>query len=381
MRVDRSFSVGFTHRVRFTRDALDGANATLAEAFAPDSRSRAVAFIDRGLADATPGIADRLREYFAAQRLRDPRLPDLRAVELVVGGEATKSTTDTVDQVIAATHRHGIDRRSSVIAIGGGAVLDAVGFAATIAHRGVRLVRLPTTTLSMDDAGMGVKNGINRFGKKNFVGAFAVPWAVICDECFLGTLPLGHFLAGFSEAVKIACLKDPALLARLERDAPRIRARDLLAAMPIIERSAELHLAHITDGGDPFELAQARPLDFGHWAAHRIEALTNFAVSHGDAVSIGIALDCEYAVRSGILAAPVAARVRALLTALGLPTWHACLADQSHLIEGIEEFREHLGGHLNITLLTDIGSFTEVHEMDPRLVADAATALAPRAVR
>jgi 3-dehydroquinate synthase len=385
--IDRPFQVDFTHRVRFTRNALDTNNTTLAAAFSESSgeergiRRRAIVFIDSAVAAAHPQLDQRLRDYFDAHASMGGAMPEIRAVEAIVGGEACKNDNRAVERVIAATHEHAIDRKSFVVAIGGGALLDAVGLGAALAHRGVRLVRLPTTTLAMDDAAMGVKNGINRFGKKNFVGAFAVPWAVVCDESFLASLTDGHWRAGFSEAVKIACLKEPELLDQIERDADAIRARSLDRASPVIRRSATLHLAHITQGGDAFELAQARPLDFGHWAAHRIEALTRFEVSHGDAVSIGIALDCEYAVRAGMLAAPIAARVRALLDRLGLPTWHPILADQAQLIEGIEEFREHLGGRLNITMLTGIGRSTEVHEMNRELVASSAQALAPSVVR
>ena len=383
MRMDRPFSADFVHRLRFTRDALDPANPALGEVFAEPAhadsghapRRRAIVFIDQGVANTHPNIEDRISEYLGAQARHGVRVPEVRGVESVAGGESAKNSSQVVEQVLSATDRFGIDRKSFVVAIGGGAVLDAVGFAAATAHRGVRLVRLPTTTLAMDDAGMAVKNGINRFAKKNYLGVFAVPWAVLCDESFLTTLSDRAFLCGFSEAVKIACLKDPALLAQIERDAPAIRARDLTKAMPIIVRCAELHARHITDGGDPFELSEARPLDFGHWAAHKLESMTNFEVPHGEAVSIGIALDCAYAVRAGLLAEADAARVTRALLALDLPVAHEALNNADELARGIEEFREHLGGRLNITMLTGIGQSVEVHSMDHALIALAAAGL------
>lgn len=387
MSLDRPFHVDFVHRVRFTRDALDPGNPDFAEAFAEPTvedgvpRRRAIVFIDDGILRCTPDFPEKIATYFGAQARLGLPVPEIRSVEAVPGGESAKNSNDAVEQVLGAIDRWGIDRKSFVVAIGGGAMLDAVGYASTIAHRGVRLVRLPSTTLSMDDAGMGVKNGINRFGKKNFVGAFAVPWAVLCDEQFLTTLADPHYLAGFSEAVKIACLKDPGLFARIEQDAQAIRARDLAKAMPVIRRSAELHLSHIADGGDPFELSEARPLDFGHWAAHKIESMTGYEVTHGEAVAIGIALDCQYAVLAKVLAAPLAARIESLLHALGLPTWHRCLEDIDQLVRGLEEFREHLGGRLNITLLTGVGASTEVHAMDHAMIARAASSLAVRSVR
>lgn len=378
MSLSRSFDVAFQHRVHFTRDAFDPNNSVVADVLAQSAERRLIVFIDDGVHAAHPELGDRLANYLGARARAGDALPDLRMVEIVPGGENAKNSIGVYEQVLTATDRHGIDRKSFVLAIGGGAMLDAVGFGATLAHRGVRLVRMPTTTLAMDDAAMGVKNGINQFGKKNFVGTFSVPWAVIADELFLPSLTDQHFLSGFSEAVKIACVKDAALFDQIERSVTGIRSRDLAVAMPIIARSAALHLDHITQGGDPFELREARPLDFGHWAAHKLESMSGSTLPHGEAVSIGIALDCEYAVRTGVLDAAVAARIRACLRSLALPTWHPLLAQTDQLARGLEEFREHLGGQLTVTLLRSIGTATEVHAMDHAIVAASARALEPR---
>jgi 3-dehydroquinate synthase len=375
-RIDREVALSFAHRVRFTRGALDPANATLREALSSDaaiSVRRAILFIDEGLAAAEPRIADQARIYFDAHSAHMPRVV---AVETCAGGERAKEDMRVVDRVIELVEREKIDRKSFVFAIGGGAMLDAVGLGAATAHRGVRLVRMPTTTLAQDDAAMGVKNGVNRFGKKNFVGAFAVPYAVVCDESMLTTLPPAVFRAGFSEAVKIALIKDAAFFAAIERAAPAIAACDLDAASPVIRRSAELHLAHIVDGGDPFEANEARPLDFGHWAAHRLESMSAHAVSHGDAVALGLLLDCRYSNLKGWLSDADFARVRAAIAALGLPMRHALLADTARLLSGLEEFREHLGGQLTVTMLRGIGQGFEVHELDADLVRRAAGEMA-----
>ena len=372
---DVPLSVPFRHRVTFTRGALDHGNAALRQAMTDGSgkRARAVAFVDEGVARSTPGFADALRSHFSSA----PGMPSLEAIELIPGGERCKQSMETVDRVVAAVDAHRIDRQSFVLAVGGGAVLDAVGFGAAIAHRGVRLVRMPTTTLSQDDAGMAVKNGVNRGGKKNFVGAFAVPHAVICDEDLLRTSPDWSWCGGFSEAVKIALLRDGDLFARIERDAAAIRARDLAAALPVIERSAELHWRHIALGGDPFEVRSARPLDYGHWLAHRLEGLTDGALPHGQAVAIGVAVDTAYSACAGLMAEAEARRVFALLRALGLPTSHGLLEDRGALLGGLDEFREHLGGRLTITLLRGIGAPVDVHELD-RGTLSAAIATAGR---
>lgn len=377
MRFDESFQLPLHHRVIFSAALLHPSNGVLRDVLTGSGARRAIAFVDAGVENANPQGARALQSWFSAQASAGHTLPDLCSIDIVAGGEAAKNDSAIVDQVIAATERHSIDRRSFVIAIGGGAMLDAVGLGTTLAHRGVRLIRIPTTTLAMDDAAMGVKNGINRFGKKNYVGAFAVPWAVLCDETYLTTLNSRDFRAGFSEAVKIACLRDPSLLARMEGDAPRIAARDIRVSMPTIIRCAQLHLEHITRGGDPFELREARPLDFGHWSAHKLESMSGFAIPHGEAVSIGIALDCAYAQRVGLLAKHDAARVTACLRALQLPTWHPLLEDIDALLRGLEEFREHLGGVLTITQLTAIGASIDVHEMDAPALRAAVRSLAP----
>jgi 3-dehydroquinate synthase len=377
MQFDESFQLPLEHRVIFCAGLLDPSTAVLRSVLADCGARRAIAFIDAGVESAHPQGARALQNWFSEQAAAGHTLPDLCSVDIVRGGEAAKNDSVIVDQVIAATERHSIDRRSFVIAIGGGAMLDAVGLGATLAHRGVRLVRVPTTTLAMDDAAMGVKNGINRFGKKNYVGAFAVPWAVLCDETYLTTLNGRDFRAGFSEAVKIACLRDASLLAQMERDAARIAAQDIRVSMPTIIRCAQLHLEHITRGGDPFELKEARPLDFGHWSAHKLESMSGFTLPHGEAVSIGIALDCAYAHRIGLLAAEDATRITACLRALHLPTWHPLLEDIDVLLRGLEEFREHLGGVLTITQLTAIGQPIDVHEMDALAIRAAVRSLAP----
>jgi 3-dehydroquinate synthase len=377
MQFDESFQLPLEHRVIFCAGLLDPSTAVLRSVLADCGARRAIAFIDAGVESAHPQGARALQNWFSTQAAAGHTLPDLCSVDIVRGGEAAKNDSVIVDQVIAATERHSIDRRSFVIAIGGGAMLDAVGLGATLAHRGVRLVRVPTTTLAMDDAAMGVKNGINRFGKKNYVGAFAVPWAVLCDETYLTTLNGRDFRAGFSEAVKIACLRDASLLAQMERDAARIAAQDIRVSMPTIIRCAQLHLEHITRGGDPFELKEARPLDFGHWSAHKLESMSGFTLPHGEAVSIGIALDCAYAHRIGLLAAEDATRITACLRALHLPTWHPLLEDIDVLLRGLEEFREHLGGVLTITQLTAIGQPIDVHEMDALAIRAAVRSLAP----
>ena len=283
---------------------------------------------------------------------------------MIPGGEKVKNDPAYLERILKSINDADLDRRSYLIVIGGGAVLDAVGFAAAIAHRGIRLVRLPTTTLAQADSGVGVKTAINFFGKKNWLGAFAVPWAVINDTDLLTSLPDRDFLCGFSEAVKVALLKSSDVFAQLCRDAAKIRSRDMQAALPMIRASVEFHLAHITQGGDPFEAREARPLDFGHWSAHKLEPLSEFSIRHGEAVAIGLAIDVVYSSLAMGLPVADADRVLHCLTTLGFRLDHPLLRKTSVLFEGLEEFRQHLGGRLTITMLRGIGDPVDVHEID-----------------
>ncbi len=363
-RLDIPFAVPFVHRLRFTRDVLGDERDTLAEVLEPSGPrpARVQIWLDGPVAAARPDLADRLCEVVDAY---PDRLQRTGPVEVVVGGEAIKNDIHLLEDMLKKFEQANLDRRSYVVVVGGGAVLDAVGFAAAIAHRGLRLVRLPTTTLSQADSGVGVKNGVNLFGKKNWIGSFAVPWAVINDAGLLATLPDRDFICGFSEAVKVSLLKDRGLFETLCSDAGRIRRRDLEAALPAIQKSAEWHLRHITRGGDPFENEMARPLDFGHWSAHKLEVLTGFGLRHGEAVAIGVAVDSIYSSRCFGFPRGDAERVLRCLADLGFPLGHPALDGQREaLFAGLEEFRQHLGGELTLTMLRGVGEPFEVHEVD-----------------
>jgi 3-dehydroquinate synthase len=219
-----------------------------------------------------------------------------------------------------------------------------------------------------------VKNGINAFGKKNFIGTFAPPFAVINDFELLRTLSERDKRAGYVEAVKVALIRDRKFFEAIEADAERLARFEPQAMERLIRRCAELHVDHIATSGDPFEFGSARPLDFGHWAAHKLEQLSDYNLRHGEAVAVGIALDVLYSRDTGLLDAASAERVLRLLEKLGFelfaPELRNTDSSQSLLVlNGLEEFREHLGGQLAITLLSAIGKGIEVNEMNlPKVV-------------
>lgn len=376
------FSVPFEYPVVFARDIFNPENRVLANAIGhaePDKTHRCLVFVDSGVVAAQPTITARIAQWFA----RTSGVSLVGEIITVPGGEAIKRDGTHVEAVQRAVYRHCIDRHSCVVAIGGGAMLDAVGLGAAVAHRGVRLIRVPTTVLSQNDSGVGVKNAVNLDGYKNFTGTFAPPWAVVNDFDFLQHLPRRERIAGIAEAVKVALIRDGGFFAWLEANADRLRAFERDAEEWMVRRCAELHMAQIAHGGDPFERGSARPLDFGHWAAHKLETLSGHTVNHGEAVAIGIALDTRYSVLAGLLPAGAEERVAALLERLGFTLFHPGLVlpganGQPALLAGLDEFRQHLGGELTVTLLEELGSGIELHQIDPDLVRQALDWLARR---
>lgn len=373
---EQSISVPFTYPVYFTRNLFALKNPELAEALGrlgEKRKARAAVFIDSGVSTAHPELASDISGYFAGWS----EAMELAAEPVVVtGGEDAKNGWKTVHAIIESIAELALDRQSYIIAIGGGSVLDMVGFATAIAHRGLRLIRIPTTVLAQNDAGVGVKNSMNENGQKNFIGTFAPPFAVLNDFNFLSTLSFDDWIGGISEAFKIAMIKDAEFFRFLVKSADKLRARDQDAMERAVHRCAVLHLDHIRTAGDPFEFGSARPLDFGHWAAHKIESLSGYTLGHGQAVAIGIALDLFYAMRHDYIAESEFEESVHAFVRSGLPIWHPSLHSRDGegrlaVLEGLEHFRQHLGGRLTFTLPDGIGKKVELHHMDTGTVEAA----------
>jgi 3-dehydroquinate synthase len=373
---DIDFSVPLVHRLRFTQDCFGQDSDSLLELFEPssDECARVQVWVDEGLTQWDSQLCQRISTL----------LDEAAGIELVgdvfclPGGESVKNDASHIDQLLSAFNHFNLDRRSYVLVVGGGAVLDAVGYAAAVAHRGIRLIRVPTSTLAQADSGVGVKNAVNWFGKKNWKGTFATPWAVINDERLLDGLGDRDYRCGFSESVKVALLKDAEFFDYLYTSAAAIADRIQPQSRRALRQSVLLHLWHITRGGDPFELQQARPLDFGHWSAHKLEAITNYELRHGEAVAIGVAVDVAYSHLCHGLPLEVADRAFATLQGLKLPIWDPALGAEV-IFDGLEEFRQHLGGALTLTLIEDVGKPIDVHHVDRSAMREAMEMVASHA--
>lgn len=338
---------------------------------------RAAVYIDSGVVDSHPEIILNIQQYF---QTRSGRIELAFEPEIIPGGKTAKTNWDNVHRMIEKVDDSHLDRQSFVVAVGGGSVLDMVGFAASIIHRGLRLVRIPTTTLAQADSGIGIKNGLDVRNTKNLIGTFTPPFAVINDFDFLGTLDFEHWIGGVAEAFKVAIIKDADFFEYLCQNTEALSQRDASVIETVIHRCAVLHLEHIRNSRDPFEFGSERPLDFGHWAAHKLETLSDYSIGHSQAVALGVAVDSAYSLKEGLISQSQFEMIISGLNNCGLKTWNESLEQRTDdgqlvILDGLRQFREHLGGELTITLPKGLGSKTEVNHMDTETIEQAVSLL------
>ncbi len=380
--IGQQFSVRYSFPVLFTRDAFAPENLTLRDVLrsAGAKQHRVLLALDSNVAAATPGLAALLAAYAEAHA---ETFFWSGTPFIVRGGEICKNDPVEVHALHQLVVEQKIDRQSFILAIGGGAMLDAIGYAAATAHRGVRLIRMPTTVLGQNDAGIGVKNSVNAFGRKNFLGTFAPPFAVVNDAKFLDTLSPRDKRAGIAEAIKIATIKDAPFLTWMHRERKSLAVFAPAAMEEMIVRCAQRHIEHV-GSADPFETGSARPLDFGHWSAHCLEEMTSAdasgALRHGEAVAIGCALDSLYAFAKGLITQAELSLLFETLEGIGFTLFHEALL-KMNIEEALASFREHLGGEMCITLPDGLGRKRELHEIDLPLMHRCIAQLAERSAR
>lgn len=367
----QSFEVSYHYGLHFTNGLFNSTNTLFKDLIGnyKDKPVKLLFVVDNGVAEHHPSLVDDIALYCS----RYPENLVHTKTLIVQGGEESKNNPGHVTDILMAINDQAICRHSFVVVIGGGAVIDMVGYAAAIGHRGVKLIRIPTTVLSQNDSAVGVKNSVNSFGKKNFVGTFAPPYAIINDTEFLKTLEQRDWIAGIAEALKVALIKDAVFFDYIESNAQKLRDRDMEVMKYTIYRCAAMHMHHIAKGGDPFESGSSRPLDFGHWAAHKLEYMTNYSVRHGEAVAKGIVLDVIYAQLVGLLKEDDMNRIIRVFQLIGFDLGFPITTDDQvgELLKGIQEFREHLGGELTITLISGIGKKHDVHQINNDIMKKA----------
>ncbi|RKN81783.1 3-dehydroquinate synthase [Ulvibacterium marinum] len=370
--IEQSFAVQYAYKLHFTQKLFDVHNTLFKDVFdgyKKNGRVKAFFVIDKGVHEHHPGLDREIKDYCVQYSANVQYTGSL----IIKGGEQCKNDYGNVSAILEKINTNSICRHSFVVAIGGGAIIDMVGYAAAIAHRGVKLIRVPTTVLSQNDSAVGVKNSINSFDKKNFLGTFAPPYAIINDTDFLKTLEQRDWIAGIAEALKVALIKDKKFFNYLEDNAEKLRNRDMTAMQYVIYKCAEMHMHHIAQGGDPFESGSSRPLDFGHWAAHKLEQMSQYTLRHGEAVAKGIALDITYSQLMGLISEDTQKRILNVMQKIGLDLHIPVETEKEiqELLQGIEEFREHLGGELCITLISEIGKKHDVNKIDLDLMQHA----------
>ncbi|MFK7738793.1 MAG: 3-dehydroquinate synthase family protein [Planctomycetota bacterium] len=247
----------------------------------------------------------------AADRIQATLSP--RHTVAVPGGDSAKRL-EIVGNLAEHLHRAGATRASVLLAIGGGAITDLCGFAASIFLRGIPFVSCPTTTLAMCDAALGGKNGIDHCGLKNRLGTIRQPDAIVMDTNWLATLPEDMYREGLVEVVKKAAVLDSERFAELEALAPKLMKRDAEATRRTIEMAIEMKMAVVVD--DQREGDRRRALNAGHTIGHAIESSAAGSLRHGHAVAMGLLAEC----RAASVDTEIAERIGALLAAIGVAT-------------------------------------------------------------
>jgi 3-dehydroquinate synthase len=303
-------------------------------------------------------LADSARELLAEAAVSLLEVPD---------GEDAK-TLDVASRCWDALAAAGFTRSDAVIGLGGGATTDLAGWVASAWLRGVRVVHVATSLAGMVDAAIGGKTGINLARGKNLVGAFHPPAGVLCDLDLLATLPPADYVAGLAEVVKCGFIADPTILELLEKDPDAATRPGNAVERELIERAVRVKAQVV--GADLTEQGPREVLNYGHTLGHAIERAENYRWRHGDAVSVGLVYAAALGRRLHGLDEAVAARHRAVLTALGLPTRYRADAF-GELLETMKIDKKARGNRLRFILLAGLARPVTVADPDPAVLADA----------
>lgn len=271
--------------------------------------------------------------------------------------------------------RPAVDRKSVIVALGGGVSGDMAGFVAATALRGLRWIQCPTTLLADVDASVGGKTGVDHQAGKNLIGAFHQPQAVLIDVSTLKSLPAPELRNGLAECVKHGVICDEGLLDLLERLAGTITQCPSDVMIDLVARNVAIKAAVVS--ADEMESGQRAHLNFGHTVGHALETLANYRMPHGAAVSLGMAAACRLAVGMGLIDAAYTTRIESLLTALGLPVAQEGI-DVEAVLGVMRHDKKARDGRIRMVLPTGPGKVDVFGEIEPGKLADAIQSLAGR---
>jgi 3-dehydroquinate synthase len=297
---------------------------------------------------------DRVAELYAVKLSRMLHSAGYRADVFAFQNGEERKTRDTWGLVSDAMLEAGIGRDAALIAFGGGVPGDLGGFVAATYMRGLPLVQVPTTLLAMIDSSVGGKTGVDTPAGKNLVGVFHQPHVVVADPDLLHTLPDSHIRAGLAEAVKHGAIADPDYLDWIESAAADLLAGDTDALTRVIVRSVEIKAEIVTR--DETETGPRKLLNFGHTIGHAIEALSGYSLLHGEAVAIGMVEEARIGERCGITAAGTSARLRRVLTRLGLPTSLPLEMSVDDIVEWTRADKKAREGRVQYAMIEAIGT-------------------------
>jgi 3-dehydroquinate synthase len=292
------------------------------------------------------------------------------AVLLTVPPGETSKSLKVVERCYDQLARHRLERKSLIVALGGGVVGDLAGFVAATYLRGIPFVQAPTSLLAQVDSSVGGKVGVNLKAGKNLVGAFYQPRFVLCDLAALATLSAREFRAGLAEVIKYGIIYDAALFAQLERDLPLLLKRKPETLAVVVERCCQIKAEVVQQ--DETETGLRAILNFGHTIGHAIEAISGYGkFLHGEAISIGQVAAAKLSVKTSGLPLEEAARIERLFARAGLPTTIKLpAARQRDLIEAMRLDKKVSGGEIKFVLARRIGHVEPGHKIAPGLISE-----------
>jgi 3-dehydroquinate synthase len=316
---------------------------------------------------------DNVAPLYAAKAAASLRKAGFESLLVTVPAGETSKSLRMFQTCCDRLARHRLERKSFIVALGGGVVGDLAGFVAAAYLRGIAFVQAPTTLLAQVDSSVGGKVGVNLAAGKNLVGAFHQPRLVLCDLATLRTLPLREFRAGLAEVIKYGIIYDAPLFARLERDLPKLLRRDGEVLAEVVARCCEIKAEVVRQ--DETETGLRAILNFGHTIGHAIEAIAGYRkYLHGEAISIGQVAAAKLSVRAAGLPVEEAGRIEKLFARAGLPTAIKLSArPQAALIEAMRLDKKVSDGQIRFVLARKIGQVEPGHTLPPEWVREVLT--------